>query len=103
MNLKRRVGKLEAQLQASQPSFDLDVESARTRVAARLRLKIGEVLDAAWHPAVVSARMLLMGDTPDQAAADMATLQRWGNMHPEALTPDDGTLTRIIQKLEQTA
>jgi hypothetical protein len=33
----------------------------------------------------------------------MDTLQRWGNMHPEALTPDDGTLTRIIQKLEQTA
>jgi hypothetical protein len=103
MNLKRRVDKLEALLQASQPSFDLDVESARTRVAARLRLKIDEVLDAAWHPAVVSARMLLMGDTPDQAAADMDTLQRWGNMHPEALTPDDGTLTRIIQKLEQTA
>ncbi len=55
MNLKRRVGKLEAQLQASQPSFDLDVESARTRVAARVRLKIGEALDAAWHPAVKSA------------------------------------------------
>jgi hypothetical protein len=102
-SIEGRLHKLETQHQARQPCWSMDVESARTRAAARVRLQIGEMCDAAWYPAVVSARMLLMGDTPDQAAADMDTLQRWGNMHPEALTPDDGTLTRIIQRLEQTA
>ncbi len=95
--------RLEAQIQASQPAFSSDVEAARARAAARVRLNIGEVLDAAWHPAVKSAHALLIGDTPAQAAADLEVLQRWGTKHPEVLAPDDGTLTRIMQRLEEMA
>jgi hypothetical protein len=81
MNLERRVCKLEAQIHASQPSWTSDVESARTRAAAWVRLEIGEALDAVGHPAVLSARTLLIGDTPAQAAANLETLTRWRATH----------------------
>jgi hypothetical protein len=64
MNLERRIGKLEAQRQARQPSYSSDVEAARIRTAARIRLHIGEALGAIGHPAVISAQTLLFGDTP---------------------------------------
>jgi hypothetical protein len=101
MSLDRRLCKLETQLQASQLSWISDVEAASARVAARVRLKIGELLEAAWHPAVKSARDILHGDTPAQAAADLETLQRWGRQHPEVLAPDDGWGARITARVEE--
>lgn len=80
-----------------------DLEAARTRAAARVRLHIGEAPDAAWHPAVKSAHAFLIGDTPAQAAADLDTLRRWYASHPEALDPDDGTLMRITARLAEMA
>ena len=103
MSLECRLRKLEAQLQASQSSYSSDVEAARMRAAARIRLKIGEALDAAGHPAVISARTFLIRDTPAQAAADLETLTRWHACHPVTLDPDEDRLTRIMQKLEEMA
>jgi hypothetical protein len=101
--LKRRIHKLEAQIEVRQPAYSLDVKAARTRAAARVRLYIGERLNVASHPAVQSACALLIGDTPAQAATDLELLQRWGRQHPDALAPDEGTLARITAKLEAMA
>jgi hypothetical protein len=102
-SLEGRLHKLETQLQARQPCWSPDVKSARTRAAARVRLKIGEMRDAAWHPAVQSAREILSGDTLAQAAADLDTLRHWSASHPEAFDPDEDGCTRIMQKLEEMA
>jgi hypothetical protein len=64
-------------------------------------LHIGERLKIPNHPAVVSARELLMGDTPERQQADLDTLQRWGREHPELLAPDDGWRERISAKLDE--
>jgi hypothetical protein len=103
MSLERRVCKLEAQLQPTPLAWSADVEACRARAAARIRLHIGERLNVPWHPAVVSARELLVGDTPEQQQADLETLQRWGREHPERLTPDDGWAARFTAKLDEMA
>ena len=102
-DLRRRLERLEAQIRTSRCAWTSDVESARTRAVARLRLHIGELMGAEHHTAVQSARALLIGDTPEQAAADLKTLQRWGRAHPELLTPHDGWAARITARLEEMA
>jgi hypothetical protein len=62
-----------------------DVEAARTRVAARVRLYLTERLGIPNHPAAQSARALLEGYTAAQAAADLDLLKRWAASHPDAL------------------
>jgi predicted nucleic acid-binding protein len=79
------------------------MDAASKRVAARVRLRIGEAIDAPWHPSVVSTRELLIGDTPEQHAADLEVLQRWKAAHPDAFPPDEGAGARIMQKLEEMA
>ena len=100
---KDRLHKLETQLQARQLCWSMDVESARTRTAARVRLKIGEALGAAWQPAVISARTLMVGDTPHRRLPIERSCGRWGRDYSETLAPDDGTLTRISARLEEMA
>jgi hypothetical protein len=102
-DVHQRLKRLETQMQASRPSWSSDIEAARTRAAARARLKIGEALHVAWHPAVESARDLLIGDTPAQASADLEILQRWGRQYPAALYPADGTRARIMARMEEMA
>jgi hypothetical protein len=102
-NLDARLKRLEAQLQPKPLAWSADVEACRTRAAARIRLHIGERLDIPWHPAVMSARELLIGDTPAQQQADLDTLQRWGREHPELLVPDDGSRERFSAKLDEMA
>ena len=103
MSLDARLKRLEAQLQPKPLAWSADVEACRARAAARIRLHIGERLNIPWHPAVVSARELLQGDTPAQKQADLETLQRWGREHPELLAPDDGWRERFIAKLDEMA
>jgi hypothetical protein len=100
---ERRVCKLEAEIQARQPAWSADIEAVRARVVARIKVHIGEALAAGWHPTVKSAREILGGDTPAQAAADRDILERWGRAHPELLHPDEDGRTRIMQKLEEMA
>jgi hypothetical protein len=103
MSLESRLHKLEAQLQPKPLAWSADVEACRARAAARVRLHIGERLGIQDHPAVVSARELLKGYTPEQAATDLEILQRWGREHPELLAPDNGWRERFTAKLEEMA
>jgi hypothetical protein len=80
-----------------------EMEAARSRVTARVRLRIGEAIDAPWHPSVVLARTMLAGDTPEQHAADLEVLQRWNAAHPDAFPPDEGACDRIMAKLDEMA
>jgi hypothetical protein len=107
-SLETRIARLEAEAgRASDYTTAVqaawDVEAAKTRVAARVRLKIGEACEAGGHPAVIWARTFLVGDTPAQAEADLATLQHWAASHPDAFDPDEDGRTRIMQKLEEMA
>jgi hypothetical protein len=101
MSLERRVDKLEAQRQLTPLAWSADVDACRARAGARVRLYVGERLQIPEHPSVVSARALLMGDTPERQQADLDTLQRWGREHPELLASDDGCRERISAKLEE--
>jgi hypothetical protein len=99
-DLSRRLERLETQLQGVWPA---DIEHAKQRSLARLKVRIGEACGTSEHPGVQSARTLLMGDTPEQAEADTAILQRWAREHPATLYPDDGARARIEAKLEEMA
>ena len=103
MSRKHRIVRLETMLQSRQPTWSAEIAATRVRVAARARLHVGEALDVCWHPSVQSARAQLHGDSPALAAADLERLQAWGRTHPEALTPDDGSLARISEKLDELA
>jgi hypothetical protein len=103
VSLESRLHKLEAQIQPKPLAWSADVEACRARAAARVRLHVGERLNIPWHPSVVSARELLIGDTPEQKQADLDTLQRWGREHPELLAPDDGWRERFNATLDETA
>jgi hypothetical protein len=99
-NAQRRLERLEASMQGVWPA---DVEHAKQRSLARLKVRIGEACGISEHPVVQSARTLLMGDTPEQAEADTAILQRWARQHPATLYPDDDARARITAKLEEMA
>jgi hypothetical protein len=100
---RRRIEKLESLRQISQPRWSPEVEAVRARVVARIRLYIGERLGIPNHPAIQSAHDLLLDDTPERKQADLETLRRWGQAHPEMLTPDDGGVARLMQRLDEMA
>jgi hypothetical protein len=102
-NPRRRLEKLESLMQSSQSRWSPEVEAVRARVVARLRLSIGERLGLLNHPAIQSAHALLRGDSPAQKQADLETLRRRGQAHPERLPPDDGRGARLMQRLDEMA
>jgi hypothetical protein len=81
----------------------VDVEAAKVRVLARVRLKISVALGAVGDPAFKADEALLAGDTPEQAAADLEQLQHWARQHPATLYPEDGIRDRISAKLDEMA
>jgi hypothetical protein len=95
---KRRLAHLEAQMRGVWPA---DVEAAKARVLARVRLKIRVALGAVGHPACKADAALLADDTPEQAAADTELLQRWAHEYPATLYPDGGARERIAATLEE--
>jgi hypothetical protein len=100
---RRRLATLESFIPRSQPRWGPEVEAVRARVVARIKLYIGERLGMPNHPAIQSAHARLMGDTPERAQAALETLHRWGQAHPERLTPDDGWGPRIMRRLDEMA
>jgi hypothetical protein len=103
--LESRLHRLEAQLQAKEPAYTAAVEVAwaRARVGARTRRRIAEALGASEHPADQADRELLIGDTPQQAAADLDLLERWDRAHPALARGTAGTRDRMAARLEQQA
>jgi hypothetical protein len=99
-NAQRRLEQLEARIRGVWPA---EVEAAKARALARVRLKISVALDAAGHPACKADVALLADDTPEQAVADTKILQRWARQHPATLYPDDGARAHITAKLEEMA
>ena len=101
--LEGRLHKLETQRQAIEPAWSADIEAVRTRVVARIKVHIGETLEAEWHPAVKAAREILVGDTPAQTAADRDIFVRWRRAHQALLDPDEDGRARFMRKLEEMA
>jgi hypothetical protein len=100
-NAQRRLEQLEARMRGVWPA---EVEAAKARALARVRVKISVALGAADHPAFQADAALLTDDTPEQAAADTELLQRWARQHPSTMYPDaDGARPRITAKLEEMA
>jgi hypothetical protein len=97
---QRRLERLEARIRGVWPA---DVEAAKVRVLAPVRLKISVALDAVDHAAFKADDALLANDTPEQAAADEAVLRRWARQYPETRYPDDGARVRIAARLEKMA
>jgi hypothetical protein len=95
---RRRLERLEARMQGVWPA---EVQAAKARALARVRLKIAVALDAVGDPAFKADAELLAGDTPEQAAADVTVLRCWTRQHPETLYPADGVRGRITAKLEE--
>jgi hypothetical protein len=92
-----RLALLEARMQGVWPA---DVEAAKRRVLARVRLKISLALGVVDDPAFAVDHALLTDDSAEQAAADREILQRWARQHPATLYPEDGARERITAKLE---
>jgi hypothetical protein len=99
-NAQRRLEQLEAQIQGRWPA---EVEAAKGRVLARVRLKIAMALDAVGDTRFQADDALLADDTPEQAVVDLETLRRWARQHPATLYPVDGARERIAAKLEELA
>jgi hypothetical protein len=97
---RRRLERLEARTRGVWPA---EVEAAKARALARVRLKISVALDRVDDPAFKAYHAFLADDTPEQAAADTELLQRWARRHPATLYPDDGVRERIEAKLEELA
>jgi hypothetical protein len=97
---RRRLEQLEARIRGV---WSADVEAAKVRVLARVRLKIAEVTRPLGYPDIEDARALLAGDTLEQASADVEILQRWAQQHPETLYLEGGARARITAKLEEMA
>jgi hypothetical protein len=98
-NAERRVEQLELQIQGRWPA---EVEAAKQRSLARLHVRISEACGTLDHPVVVAAQAQLVGDTPEQAEADRALLQRWAREYPTTLYPDDSSARdRMAANLEE--
>jgi hypothetical protein len=89
---RRRLERLEARTQGVWPA---EVQAAKARALARLRLKISVALDRVGDLTFKADAALL--------AADTEILQRWARQHPATLYPDDGVRERIAAKLEEIA
>jgi hypothetical protein len=99
-NARRRVEQLESQIQGR---WSAEVEAAKQRVLARVRLKIATALDAVGDASFKADVARLADDTPEQAAADTAILQRWARQHPVTLYQDDSARASSAAKLETMA
>jgi hypothetical protein len=99
-NAQHRLAQLETQFQGRWP---VEVESAKARALARVRLKIATALDAVGDARFKADVALLADDTPEQAAADLETLRRWAQRHPQTLYSDSTARDRITAKLEEMA
>jgi hypothetical protein len=100
-NAQRRLEQLETQIRGVWPA---EVEAAKQRSLARLKVRIGEACGTSEHPVVAAAQAQLVGDTSEQAEADRALLQRWAREHPTTLYPDDSAAReRMAAKLEEMA
>jgi hypothetical protein len=99
-NAHRRVEQLESQIQGRWP---VEVEAAKRRALARVRLKIAAALDAVGDARFQADDALLADDTPEQAAADLETLRCWAQQHPATLYPVDDAHDRMAAKLEDLA
>jgi hypothetical protein len=98
---RRRLEQLEERIRGVWP---VEVETAKARALARVRLKIATALDAGGDARFKADVALLADDTPEQAAADLETLRRWARQHPATLYPaDNGARARITAKLEEMA
>jgi hypothetical protein len=95
---RRRLEHLEARMQGVWPA---DVQAAKLRALARVRLKIAQVTRPVGHPDIEDARVLLAEDTPEQAAADLKVLRCWARQYPMTLYRADGARARITAKLEE--
>jgi hypothetical protein len=99
---KQRLRRLEAATRLQPGEWPADVETAKQRALARLWCRLGTALDAADHPRVRWARTLLQDDSPEQAAADRDTLQRWDAAHPETHYPEIQDIrARFTRKLDE--
>ena len=98
---ERRLTRLEARMLGVWPA---EVHAAKERALARLRLKISVALDSVGDPTFTADVVRLADDTPEQAAADTAMLQRWARQYPATLYPvDHGVRARIAAKLDAMA
>jgi hypothetical protein len=101
---ERRVRKLEVEMREPPGDWPAAVEAAKQYTLARAWRTLGLALDAADHPRVQWAMTLLQDDTPEQAALDLDTLQRWGKAHPDTLYPvAEGVRARFKRTLEEMA
>jgi hypothetical protein len=99
-NPRRRLERLEARIRGVWPA---DVQAAKVRALARLRLKISVALDRGGDPTFQADAVLLADNTLEQAAADTEILRHWARQHPVTLYPEDGVRERITAKLEEMA
>jgi hypothetical protein len=99
-NAQRRLEQLEQSIRGVWP---VEVETAKARALARVRLKIATALDAVGDACFQADAALLADDTPEQAAADAETLRRWAQRHPQTLYPDSTARDRITARLEEMA
>jgi hypothetical protein len=99
-NAQRRLEQLEQRIRGVWPA---EVEAAKGRARARVRLKIATALDAVGDAHFQDDVAPLTDDTPEQAATDLETLRRWAQRHPTTLCPVDGARDRIAARLEEMA
>ena len=99
-NAQRRLEQLEARIRGVWPA---EVEAAKGRVLARVRLKIAMALDAVGDTRFQGDDVLLADDTPEQVVADLETLRRWAQQYPMTLYPVDGARDRMAARLEEMA
>jgi hypothetical protein len=97
---RRRLERLEARIRGV---WLAELEAAKARALARVRLRISAALGVEGDPAFKADAVLLADDTPEQAAADTELLQRWASQHPATLYPVDGVRARFTAKLEEMA
>jgi hypothetical protein len=99
-NPQRRLEQLEQRIRGVWP---VEVETAKARALARVRLKIATALGMVGDTRFKADTALLADDTPEQAAADAEILRRWAQRHPMTLYPVDGARDRIAARLEEMA
>jgi hypothetical protein len=99
MSLDARLKRLERAV--PWPSWPSDIEQAKQRCLARLKVRIGDACGIPEHPTVRQAQAMLIDDTPDQAKQDRETLQRYAQQHPELMRHAEGARARITATLEQ--
>jgi hypothetical protein len=99
-NAQRRLERLEGRIRGVWPA---EVEAARVRVLARVRLKIATALDVVGDARFKANIALLADDTLEKAAPDLETLRCWPRQHPMTLYRGDSARDRMAAKLVEMA